>query len=476
MRENEFDIIIIGAGLLGCFAARALSSFKLKVLVLEKREDVCCEISKANSGIIYDAYNTKPDSLKTKLTIKANASFEKLCSELDVPYLKCGSIMVATGPRADKIIQSKYENGILNDVKDLKILSKDEILALEPNLSDNVTSGLYSKNTFSVNPWDLAVAAYENASANGVKFYFNEEVSQITRNNGFVCKTGNNTYKSRVILNCAGLFADKVHNLCNPEEIELKFDAADYFVFDTTAKGLINHVIFHEPDKKGKGINLIPTVDGNILAGPSKRDVVSDFYNTEQTGFDFLENELSYLTRQFDNDKIIRSFGSVRPNPYYIDSDDKINDFMILENDGFFSLIGVKTPGLTCADELGKYMAERITDFLGIHEINENYNPNRKAIPKPSEMDFEKRNNLINKNPSFGKIVCRCRQVSEGEIIEAIKRGADTLDGVKKRTGAGMGRCQGAYCSERIMELIAEINECDIAEVKKNSKGSYICK
>lgn len=473
-RENDYDVIIIGAGLLGCFAARALSSYKLKVLVLESREDVCCEVSKANTGIIYDSYNTSPGSLKTELTNKANENFPELCRELDVPYLKCGSVMIAMGPKGDSVIKKKYENGLKNGVKGLKILSGEEVNALEPNLSKNITSGLYSENTYSVNPWDLAVAAYENAKANGVTFLFKSKVTKITRNDGFKVVSDKNIYQTRAVINCAGLAAADVHNMCNPASVELKYDAADYYVLDTTSKGLVSRIILHEPEVKQKGINLVPTVDGNILVGPTRRGVESDFYDTENAGFEHLDSECDKVLDGLDKTEIIRNFGAVRPNPYYINSDEKINNFLILENDGFISLLGVKTPGLTCASELGKYVTGKITEYLENVEINQDFNPVREGIIKPSKMEPESRNKLVKEHPEYGRVICRCRQVTEGEVIEAVRRGATTVDGVKRRTGAGMGRCQGAYCMQRVMEIISEQTGCSISDVNKSCAGTDI--
>ncbi len=461
------DVIIIGAGLLGCFAARSLARYELKTIVLEKREDVCTGISKANSGIIYAGYDMKPGTLKAKLTVKANESFKNLCEELEVPFQRCGGIMISCGKRADGVLQKKYEDGIKNGVKDLRLITREEVLSLEPNLTSNVTMGLYSGTTGTVNPWELGIAAFENARSNGIVFKFNSEVVNIEKTDGLfsVC-TEHESYLAKAVINCGGLDSDKVRELCEAPKVRIYPSAADYLVLDDTLKGFIKHVVFHESEMegKGKGLTLIPTVDGNILAGPASGELLPGEFNyTGERSLSYIRKLCEDIVPSLDLSKIIRNFGATRPNPFFvkeekgqiIKEDKGISNFTIMEENGFISLIGIKTPGLTCAKELGDHITEKVISFLGGVPEKRSFDPHRNAIKK-----------------TYGRIVCRCEGVSEGEMIEAIKRGATTIDGVKRRVKAGMGRCQGGYCMEHVIRLLNEYAGIEVKNITKDGAGS----
>ena len=461
---EQRDVLIIGAGVLGCFAARALSAYDLRVTVLEAREDVSTGISRANTGILYAGNDTKPGTLKSELTVRASIAAEQLCRELDVPMARRGSLMVSCGPRAEGVLQKKFTEGLQNGVPGLKLLSGNEVRELEPNLTGKVTAGLYAPLTAVADPWALCIAAYENARANGAEFRFNEAVKAITRTGeGFVAETAKNTYRARAVLNCAGLSADRVRELCEAPLVRIFPSAADYLVLDTTADGFVRHVIFHEPERKGKGLTLVPTADGNLLVGPTEHDVTAAPGATAQYGLDELKALCGEIVPGLDLGQTIRNFGALRPNPYYVREEAgqwvreerSIGNFTVLEETGLFSLIGIKTPGLTCAWELGKYAAEKLVSYLGGAAKKPDFDPCRRDIPRPRDMDVEARSAFLNGNPAYGRILCRCKGVSEGEVLEAIRRGAVTIDGVKRRTGAGMGRCQGGFCQQKILELLA---------------------
>ncbi|MBE6008921.1 MAG: NAD(P)/FAD-dependent oxidoreductase [Lachnospiraceae bacterium] len=456
---KKTDVIIIGAGLLGCFTARALSKTTFNTLVFEKNNDVSTGISKANSAIVYAGIHTTPDTLKAELCVKGCIEFDELCKELDVPFKRCGSIMVCYGKIAEKKMLERYEQGIKNGVRGLKILTKEEILSLEPSLSGNITAGLLVPDTGTVNPWELCIAAYENAKDNGINFCFNEEVLSIERiDTGFIVKTNKETYLTRAIANCAGLYADSIHSLVEDTPVKIEKNGADYVVFDTSAAPFPSHIVFQEKDN-GKGITLIPTVDGNILAGPTERpSYEKEDYSTTEDGLKEIHSLLNELIPSLSTDKIIRSYGATRPNPYFADKKDKsIYGFTVIASDGLFSLIGIKTPGLTCSKGLGEVMADHICDFLGNTEKNTSYSPVRKGIVHVNKMDIKARNELIKKDPAYGEIVCKCRQITKGEITEAIRRGATTPEGVKRRIGTSMGRCQGSRCTQKIADIISEV-------------------
>lgn len=478
------DIVIVGAGLLGCFAARALAAYDVKVTVLEQREDVCTGISRANTGIIYTGCDTKPGTLKTRLCVKANENFAALCEELDVSFSQPGSLMLSFGPRADSVLEKKYEQGVENGVKGLELLDREETLRREPRLAEHVRGALYAPGTGTVDPWELGIAAYENAAANGVDFRLNEKLLRMERRGeGFLLETEKESYNCRAVLNCAGLDAPAVRELLLTPLVRIFPSAADYMVLDTKLRGFVNHIIFHEPEEKGKGLTLVPTVDGNILVGPTEYDFdEQEDYATTAFGIERLYELCGEIVPELDLGELIRSFGSMRPNPFYVREErgvwvpegKNISSFTVLEEGGLFSLIGIKTPGLSCAAELGQYMARKLTAHIGCDRPAPSFEPKRRAIPRPRDMDMQTRSELVRLDPDYGRIVCRCREVTRGEVLEAIARGAVTVDGVKRRVGAGMGRCQGGYCMQGIMEILMERTGVSAAEVRKDGPNTRI--
>lgn len=478
------DVAVIGAGLLGCFAARALTELDIKVTVLEAREDVCTGISRANTGIIYTGCDTKPGTLKTKLCVKANRAFDRLCRELDVRFSRCGSLMVGFGPRAEARLRKKLEQGQVNGVPGLELLGPDEARAMEPNLSPDVTLGLYAPGTGTVDPWELGIAAYENARDNGADFRFSQEVIRMERaGNGYLLETNMGRYTARTVVNCAGLRSDTVRELTKCPAVRIFPTAADYLVLDDTVSSFVNHIIFHEPEEKGKGLTLVPTVDGSLLAGPTtrSRDCAPD-RATAREGLETLKTLCGQVVPSLPLDQIICSFAALRPDPYavreeqdrWVPVDRSISSFTVLAEDGLISLLGIKTPGLTCAAVLGEHVAALVARYLGNPGKNPRFSPRRRAIRRIHDLNEAQRAALIRRSPDYGEIVCRCRDVSMGEVMEAIRRGAVTLDGVKRRTGASMGRCQGGRCMQKILERLAQEQGCKPWQVTKDGPSSTV--
>ena len=481
---KQTDVVIIGAGLIGCFAARALSAWALQVAVLEKREDVCTGISRANTGVIYAGYDTKPHTLKTELCVRANLRFDELCEELCVPFRRCGSIMVSMGPRGNAILQQKYAQGLENGVPGLQLLGRRAVLEKEPELNGNVCSGLYAPGTGTVHPWDLCIAAYENARQNGVEFHFNEEVTHMERVGGeFQVETASGCYRTRAVLNCAGLDADRIREFTETPVIRLIPTAGDYLVLDDAADGFLRHVIFYEPEEKDKGMTFVPTVSGNVLIGATERpwNGTAD-YATNREDLEKLYSVSRQIFPRMPLDQVIRNFGALRPNPYYVKriggryvpESKSVSTFLLLEEQGLYSMIGIKTPGLTCAAELGSSAAQKIAAYLHCTEMNASYSPYRKKPPAVRDVPIEAWQARVREDPAYGQVICRCKCVTKGAILEAIRNGATTLDGVKKRTGAGMGRCQGSRCMQAVLELLAE--ECGVAveEIRKDGRQSCV--
>lgn len=478
------DVAVIGAGLLGCFAARALTELDIKVTVLEAREDVCTGISRANTGIIYTGCDTKPGTLKTELCVKANREFDRLCQELDVRFSRCGSLMVGFGPRAEARLGQKLEQGWTNGVPGLKLLGPDEVRAREPNLSPDVTLGLYAPGTGTVDPWELGIAAYENARDNGADFRFSQEVVRMEHiGNSYLLETDTGRYTARAVINCAGLRSDTVRELTKRPVLRIFPTAADYIVLDDTVSGFISHIIFHEPEDKEKGLTLVPTVDGSLLAGPTTRSRGSaPDRATAREGLETLKALCGQVVPSLPLNQIICSFAALRPDPYavreeqgrWVPVDRSISSFTVLEEDGLISLLGIKTPGLTCATALGKHVAALAARYLGDPGKNPRFSPQRRGIPRVHGFNETQRAALIRRSPEYGEIICRCRDVSMGEVREAIRRGAVTLDGVKRRTGAGMGRCQGGRCMQKTLELLAQEQGCRPWQVTKDSLSTPV--
>ena len=468
---RTYDAAVIGGGLLGCFAARNLRRWELSVALFEAREDVCTGISRANTAIVYSGCDHKPGTLKAEMTVRANAGFDRLCRELDVPFSRCGSLMVSLGEKGNRVLQRKYEQGQANGVPGLGLLSGVQARELEPGLTEKVSMALYAPGTGTVNPWALGIAAGENAAANGAEFFFNAKVMNIRpADGGYILETERESLFCRCVLNCAGLAADRVQALLSPPPVWIAPNAGDYLVLDRATENAPTHIIQYEPEDGGKGINAVPTVEGSLLLGPTERENSTD-YAVCREGLAFIRKQAELLLPQVELNNTIRSFAAVRPNPRRADGS-SIGSFVI-DNPapGFWSFIGIKTPGLSCAEELGRFGAAKAADYLKAGP-NSAFTPFRAGIKKARDMSDAQRNALIRENPDYGEILCQCEGVTKAEVLAAIRRGAVTVDGVKRRTGAGMGPCQGSRCQQRIVELLArelKIAESDVAKDAPNS-------
>lgn len=460
---KHYDAVVIGAGVLGCFAARSLCRWKLSTLLLEGAGDVCTGITRANTAIIYPGYDNRPGSRKARMTVRANAAFPRLCEDLEVPFQRCGSLMLSYGPAGDAVLRNKMEQGQRNGVPGLALLSGTQAEKMEPGVEKGVSTALYAPGTGTVNPWQLGIAACESAVKNGCELRLNSPVTAIGRQGkDYIVETAEERFSCAVVINCAGLAADRVQELLFPPRIRIFPDGADYLVLDKNVPAP-RHILFHETEEKGKGLTAVPTVKGSLLLGPNRRPL-SQPYAVERQGVEELKIQAAKLLPGLELNRMIRSFGAVRPNPQrvelrageYVPSGRNMGDFPIDRPEpGFISLIGVKTPGLTCADELGQYLAARAAAYLDA-EPNPDFDPRRAAIPRPAGLPFAERKALVEAAPDYGDVLCLCEDVSRGEVLEAIRRGARDVEGVKRRTGAGLGRCQGGRCRLRIEELLEE--------------------
>lgn len=466
-----YDIIIIGAGVSGCAIARELSRYKGKVCVLEKEEDVCCQTSKANSGIVHAGYDAVPGTLKAKLNVRGNALMDRLSEELDIPFIRNGSLVVCTEQADLPKLTQLYENGQKNGVPGLKILNRDELLDLEPEVTDAAIAALYAPTGGIICPFELNIALAENAAENGVDFVFQAEVSDIRRSDsGYRVTAKEKIYEARALVNAAGVCADVVHNIVCEEKLHITPRKGEYMLLDKSAGAVVSHTIFAVPGIYGKGVLVTPTVHGNLLAGPTAEDTRDrEGTNTTGSGLMQIREKCSRTVEGLPLHQVITSFAGLRAH------EDR-KDFVIQEAcSGFFDCAGIASPGLSSCPAIGELVSSMAAAYLGLAE-RPDYVSKRKGILRPGTLSDEAYNELVRREPSYGTIVCRCEMITEGEITDAVRRplGAKSLDGVKRRTRAGMGRCQSGFCSPKVMEILAREQGIRMADITKGGGASVL--
>lgn len=449
-----YDVIIIGAGVCGSSIARELSRYQANICVLEKEEDVCCGTSKANSAIVHAGYDAAEGSQKARLNVRGNELMGKLSRELDFPFLRIGSLVLCFGEPDLAKLKALYERGIANGVQGLRILNREETLELEPHVSREVYASLYAPTAGIVCPFELNFALAENAYTNGVNFQFQTEVTGIQKlAEGYELTTTRGVLKARCVVNAAGLYGDKLHNMVSKQKLRFTARRGDYCLLDKEAGAHVSRTIFPLPDQKGKGILVTPTVHGNLLMGPTAIDTENkEGTNTTAEGLSQVLESAKRSVEGIQERQIITSFAGLRAHP-------EGEDFIIEEvedSKGFIDCIGIESPGIASCPAIGELVAELLRKNMNLKE-KDDFLSERKGLKKISAMSLEERNALIRKQPAYGNIVCRCEMISEGEILEAIRRplGAKSLDGIKRRVRAGMGRCQGGFCTPRVMEILA---------------------
>lgn len=448
-----FDVIIIGAGVIGCAAARELSRYHMNICVLEKSEDVACGTTKANSAIIHAGFDANPGSLKAYLNVKGNAMFDNLAKELDFPFKRIGSLVLCFEKNDIYKLEKLKEQGIKNGVSGIEILSGEEARKLEPSLSDQVAAALFAPSGGITCPYEMTIAYAENAYTNGVEFKFDTEVTGISKNKDyFAVNTNKGEFHTRVLINAAGVFADNINNMVCSRKLHIIPRKGQYCLFDKSAGKTVSHTIFQLPTNMGKGVLATPTVDGNLLIGPTAEDIQDKLdINTTVSAMEELIAKAEKSIKAIPMNQIITSFSGLRAH------EDK-DDFTISEadEDNFFNAAGIESPGLSSAPAIAEMLRDMVAGKLK-PELKESFNPIRKGIPKFREMNNEEREKLIAENPEYGKIICRCETVTEGEIVNAIKRplGAKSIDGIKRRTRAGMGRCQSGFCLPKVVSILA---------------------
>lgn len=465
------DIIVIGAGVVGCAIARELSKYKLDVLVIDKNEDVSEGISKANSGIIHGGYNEKEGTLKAKLNLEGNKMMDELSKQLQFPFKRNGALVLAFSEEEIKRINFLKENGEKLGVEGLEILNKDEVLALESNINSDVIGALHVKTSGIVSPYEMTLAFAENAVENGVEFKLGQTVIDINKEeNGYNLSLNNGEIlKSKIVINASGLGGAYLNNLINDVKYEINPVKGEYCLFDKVAGAMSKKTLFQVPTKLSKGVLITPTVDGNLLLGPNAK---ADFnMSTSRSGIDEIMQKSTKTIKELPFSRVLNTFSGLRPK---IESE----DFIIEEaknNPNFINVIGIDSPGLTAAPAIATYVIDLVSNKIELIK-KDNFKSTREKMIRMADLSIEEKNKLIKENPSYGKMICKCEFVTEGEIIDSIKRplGATTLDGIKRRTRAMMGGCQGTGCMIPISMILSKTLNIDISEVNKNSKSSTV--
>ncbi len=449
-----YDVIIIGAGVSGSAIARELSRYEANVCVLEKCEDLCEGTSKANSAIVHAGFDAASGTLMAKLNVRGNEMMDDLCRDLDIPFKRNGSMVVCIHKEELDGLKDLYDRGVKNGVKDMQILTREEALELEPNLSDNVEGALLAKTGGIICPFKLNIAMAENANVNGVEFRFNTAVEAITKDEDGLwhLRTNNGECVTKYVVNAAGVFSDTIHNMVSEKKFKIIPRRGDYCLLDKEVGTHVSHTIFPQPTKLGKGVLVSPTIHGNLIVGPTAVDIENkEGTNTTADGINDLIAKANDHVKNLPMRKVITSFAGLRAH-------EEGHEFIIGEVEDaphFIDCAAIESPGLTSSPAIGEMVGNMLKDMMGLKD-KENWISTRKDILNPADLSIEERNELIKKNPAYGNIICRCESISEGEIIDAIHRplGARSLDGVKRRTRAGMGRCQAGFCSPKTMEII----------------------
>ncbi len=469
-----YDVIIIGAGVSGAASARELSRYQVQACVLEREEDVCSGTSKANSGIAHAGFDAPVGSLMAKLNVEGSKRMPELAKELDFPFAACGSMVVCHDEARIGELEELKARGQENGVEGLKVITDlNRLRGMEPNLADDVVAALWAPTGGIVCPFGLNIALAENAAVNGVDFKFDTEVQNIRRTErGWAVDTNNGTFEAAVVVNAAGVYADKLHNMVSQQKIHITPRKGEYCLLDKSAGSHVKHTIFGLPDAYGKGVLVTPTTHGNLLVGPTATDIEDkECIATTREGLDQVVSKAGRNVKDLPMRQVITSFAGLRAH-------EDGHEFVIGEvadPPGLVAFAGIEPPGLTSAPAIGKMVADIVADLLDL-KPDPGFVGRRQGILDPKKLTREEQADLIRRQPAYGNIICRCEMVTEGEILDAIHRplGARSLDGVKRRTRAGMGRCQAGFCSPKTMEILNRELDIPMTQLTKAGGASRL--
>ena len=470
----KVDIAIIGAGVSGAAIASTLSQYDISVCVLEKSNDISNGASKANSGIVHAGYDAKPGTMMAAFNVQGNAMFSALCERLDVPFTRIGSYVVAFNRDDMKTLEMLKKRGEENGVPDLEILSAKVVHINEPHLNPNIIGALFAPTAAVVSPYELSIAFMEHAIDNGVQLYLQSPVQNIIKeNNAYKIITPDKEIQAACVINCAGVYADTIHDMVLPSAFHINARRGEYFLLDKYAGDIVQHIIFQCPSDRGKGVLVTPTAHKNIIIGPNAEDILErEAVETTVEGLSEVWKSALKSSPELPENQIITTFSGIRAEP-------SSGDFIIrdyVETPGFIDVAGIKSPGLSSAPAFALYVNDLVQKYFGSLKQKENYIQGRRKRIHFHELSHEERREIVKKDPLYGRIICRCENITEGEIVDSIHRfaGARTIDGVKRRARCGGGRCQGGFCGPRIIDILARELNIPKEAVCKDSPESRI--
>lgn len=474
MNISTYDFAVVGAGVSGAWIAYELSKYTAKTCLLEKENDVAMGATKANSAIIHAGYDPVPGSLMAKLNVRGNALVRELHEKMDIPFRQIGSYVIALNEEGEEKIKELYERGLKNGVEGMKLLSKEETLASEPNLSSDVRGALLATTAGVCSAFEMSCAPAEVAENNGVELIRNFAVCKVENDGEYKIVEAADGRKIRVrtVINATGVHADEIAALFGDTSFKLVPRRGEYSILDNNCGDLVNHIIFQPPVKFGKGILVSPTVDGNILVGPTavtidEKDDKITTNEGQKVAFDGARKSVPTVSER----DVITSFSGVRPIG---DKEDFIIGFSDADK-SLFNVAGIESPGLTAGPAVGEYVVEQLVENGFVFEKKADFDGTRKVF-RFKDLSDEEKNAKIKENPLYGRIICRCETVTEGEIVYAVLRGAGArdMDGVKRRVRAGMGRCQGGFCGPKVMEIISRELNIPMSDVTKFGGKSWM--
>lgn len=469
------DIVVIGAGAVGCAIAREFSKYKINVIVVDKNEDIGGDASKSNSAIIHTGFDATPGSLESQLVVAANPMYEQLTKDLDVPYQKVGAILPAITDEQYELLPAIKSKAFKNRVYDVEYMTKEELLEMEPNLNPEVRGGLYIPRENIIDPFIYVQAIAENANENGVSFLLNTKVTGINAKDGKIESviTTAGVIETKYVINCAGLYCDEIAAMVGKAEYKVVARRGQFYILDKNTSCKVNKIVLPIPTKITKGKLMCPTIHGNMLVGPTAEDLDNKVDKSVTT--EGLESILTDVKRLIPNVNIkdsITQYSGLRPNRV----PEGLNVDMYDDLNGYVNLSGVRSTGLTLSVAMGKYVVEIVKDSGLNLEFKSDFVKTRKGIKFFHTLSLQEQDKLISENPLYGNVICRCETITEGEIVDALKRplAARSMDAIKRRVRAGTGRCQGGFCGPKVIEIIARELNISIEEVNKNISGSYM--
>ena len=469
------DVVIIGAGAVGCAIARELSRYQLDVTVVEKNEDVGGDASKSNSAIIHTGYDASPGTLESQLVVAANPMYDQLTRDLDIPFKRVGAILPAiTEEQYEKLPEIKHKS-FMNRVYDVQYKTAEELLEMEPNLNPEVKGGLYIPRESIIDPFILVQALAENANANGVHFLLNTKVTDIKVKDGAVSEvvTTGETIETKYVINAAALYCDEIAAMVGKADYKVVARRGQFYILDKNTSCKVNEIVLPIPTKITKGKLMCPTIHGNMLVGPTAEDLDNKTdKSVTKEGLDSILKDVKNLIPNVNVRDSITQYSGLRPNRnpegLHVDTYDDLK--------GYINLSGVRSTGLTLSVAMGVYVADVMREMGAPMVFKENFISTRKGIVRFHELSREEQDEIVKENPAYGRVICRCETITEREILDAIHRplGARSVDAVKRRVRAGMGRCQGGFCGPKVIEILARELGIPVEEVNKNNAGSYM--